>query len=116
MKKIIEVLDYGDNDIRFNTDLDVTGNHQLVLDLIPRLMFSMSSSLIGKEEINVFAAIRSLVSADMAISNNRKELIRMLDEQSEILSRIFRQTIDAMQKQGKAVTIPAGTRASEMAS
>lgn len=28
MKKIIEVLDYGGDDIRFNTDLDVTKNHK----------------------------------------------------------------------------------------
>lgn len=116
MKKIIEVLEYGDNDIRFNTDLDVTRNPQLVLDLIPKLMFSMSSSLIGKKEVNVFAVIRSLISADLAISNNRKEMIKMLDEQTKILSKTFLETVKAMQKEGKAAVIPMGTLAAKMAS
>lgn len=116
MKRIIEVLDYGDDDIRFNTDLDVARNPQIIMDLIPRLMFAMSSSLIGEREVNVFAAIRSLISADMAISNNRKEMIRMLDEQTKILSKIFLESIKAMQKAGKAAVIPVGTLAAKMAS
>ena len=116
MKKIIEVLDYGDNGIRFNTDLDATKNPKIILDLIPRLMLSMSSSLIGKNEINVFAAIRSLIAADLAISNNRKEMIKMLDEQTNTLSKSFRDTIETMQKQGKATIIPSGNIASKMTS
>ena len=116
MKKIIEVLDYGDNGIRFHTDLDVTKNPQIILDLIPKLMLSMSSSLIGKNEINVFAAIRSLSAADLAISNNRKEMINMLDEQTKALSKTFHDTIEAMQKEGKATIIPAGKIASKMTS
>ena len=116
MKKIIEVLEYGDNDIRFNTDLDVTRDPQLVLDLIPKLMFSMSSSLIGKKEVNVYAVIRSLISADLAISNNSKEMIKMLDEQTKILSKTFLETVKAMQEEGKAAVIPMGTLAAKMAS
>ena len=116
MKKIIEVLEYGENDIRFNTDIDVTKNPQVLLDLIPKLMFSMSSSLFGKKEINVYSVIRSLISADFALSNNRKEMIKMLDEQTKILSKSFREAIEAMQKQGKAVTVPVGAAASKMTS
>ena len=116
MKKIIEVLEYGENDIRFNTDIDVTKNPQALLDLIPKLMFSMSSSLFGKKEINVYSVIRSLISADFALSNNRKEMIKMLDEQTKALSKSFRETLNIMQKQGKAAVIPVGTLAAKMAS
>lgn len=116
MKKIIEVLEYGDNDIRFNTDLDVAKNPQIILDLLPKLMFSMSSTLRGKVEVNVFAVIRSLISADLALSNNRKEMIKMLDEQTKVLSRSFRETLDAMEKEGKATKIPIGVCAAKIAS
>ena len=114
MKKIIEVVEYADQDIRFKTDLDVARNPQLVLDLLPKLMFSMSSTLLGHNEINIFAVIRALIAADLAISVNRKEMIKMLDEQTKILSKSFREAIEAMQKQGKAVTVPVGAAASKM--
>ena len=52
----------------------------------------------------------------MAISNNRKEMINMLDEQTKALSKTFHDTIEAMQKEGKATIIPAGKIASKMTS
>lgn len=116
MKKIIEVVEYADQDIRFKTDLDVARNPQLVLDLLPKLMFSMSSTLLGHNEINIFAVIRALIAADLAISVNRREMIKMLDEQTKALSKSFRETMDIMQKQGKAAVIPVGTLAAKMTS
>lgn len=116
MKKLLEVCQYGDNDIRFNTDVDVTKNPQVMVDMIPRIMFSMASKLFGKNEVNVFAMIRALITADLALSNNRKEMLKMLDEETRFLGNTFRATADAMVKQGKAAWIPSGVQTAKMTS
>ena len=68
MKKILEVLEYSDTEIRFNTDL--------------------------------------------ALSNNREELLVNLDLTSEAHGVAFRETIDIMVNAGKAVKIAPGASAS----
>lgn len=105
MKKLLEVLEYSDTDIRFNTELDFTKKPQRFMNLIPKIMMSMSSSLFGKNEINVFAIIRALAVADLALSRNREELLRELDVESEGLGQAFKDIIEIMSRQGKAFRI-----------
>lgn len=112
MKKILEVLEYSDTEIRFNTDLDFTKQPQSVLDLVPKMMMAMSATLFGKTEINVFAVIRALAVSDLALSNNREELLVNLDLTSEAHGVAFRETIDIMVNAGKAVKIAPGASAS----
>ena len=75
MKKILEVLQYGEFDIRFNTDFDVMKNPQALEDLVPRLAMAMTTSLWGGNEMSVLAMIRSLCIADIGVSVNRKEML-----------------------------------------
>ena len=87
MKKILEVLQYGDTDIRFNTDIDVRKNPNAVMDILSRVAFAMTTSLWGGNEMSVLAMIRTLSIADLAVSVNREEMIHQLDETSAMLAR-----------------------------
>ena len=98
MKKILEVLRYGDNDIRFNTDLDIKKNPNLVPELVSNFAFAMTTSLWGGNEIDVLAIIRALAIADLGVRVNRKEMVRFLDEESACFSKIFNEAIAEMQK------------------
>jgi len=104
MKKILEVLQYGDHDIRFNTDLEVDKNPEIVLDLIPMIMFSMTTSLRGVKESNVIAVIRSLSVADFTLCTNREEMIKMLDHHSKILQNVFLNVTKDLENKGKAIS------------
>ena len=85
MKKILEVLQYGDIDIRFNTDLDPIKHPNVIPDVITRTSFAMTTRLWGGNERAVLAMIRALAVADLAVCVNRKEMVRHLDEDSEAL-------------------------------
>ena len=76
MKKILEVLQYGDIDIRFNTDFDPVKNPNVIPDVISRTAFAMVTRLWGGNEMAVLAMIRALAIADLAVSVNRKQMIR----------------------------------------
>ena len=89
MKKILEVLQYGDIDIRFNTDLDPLKHPNVIPDVITRTSFAMTTRLWGGNEMAVLAMIRALAVADLAVCVNRKEMVRHLDEDSEALARSF---------------------------
>lgn len=105
MKKILEVLQYGDFDVRFNTDIDALGNPDLVPDIISRLAIAMSSSLWGGNELNVLAMIRALAVADLGVSVNRGEMVRYLDESSEMLARSFVEAKEMFEKHGGTITV-----------
>ena len=59
MKKILEVLQYGDGELRFNTDLDVSKDPMAIMNLTIGAMFSMATKLWGGNEQTVIAVIRS---------------------------------------------------------
>ena len=90
MKKILEVLQYGEMDIRFNTDIDVNKNPEVVLDIVSKVAFSMATKLWGGNELSVLAMIRALSIADLALSVNRKEMIKELDRSSETMARTMK--------------------------
>ena len=117
MKKILEVLQYGENDIRFKTDLEVEKNPEMVLELTTKFKnpemvlelttkfaWAMFTTLWGGNERTVLAMIRSLAIADLAVSVNRKEMLGFLDESSEMLVRSFQEAKEKMEQQGVKIT------------
>ncbi len=116
MKKILEVVQYGDFDIRFNTDMDALGDPDLVPDVISRIAIAMTSSLWGGNELNVLAMIRALAVADLAVSVNREEMVNYLDESSGMLARTFAEAKEMFEKEGGKITVfppnvrPNGTK------
>jgi hypothetical protein len=109
MKKILEVLQYGEMDIRFNTDIDVDKNPEVVLDIVSKVAFSMATKLWGGNELSVLAMIRALSIADLALSVNRKEMIKELDRSSETMARTMKMAAEEFRRNGgKLMTFGPG--------
>ena len=109
MKKILEVLQYGEMDIRFNTDIDVNKNPEAVLDIVSKVAFSMATKLCGGNELSVLAMIRALSIADLALSINRKEMIKELDRSSETMARTMKMAAEEFRRNGgKLMTFGPG--------
>lgn len=100
MKKILEVLQYGDNDIRFNTDLDVEKDPLLVGNVIFDATFAMTTILWGGNECSVLAMIRALSIADLALCVNRKAMLDYLDDASRECAKALEGAKQAMMKNG----------------
>lgn len=83
MKKLLEVYQYGDFDIRFNTDIRPEQLKKILPGLSAKITFCMMTQLWGGIEQAVLAMIRCLAVADLAACADRKKMIRMLDEASE---------------------------------
>lgn len=110
MKKILEILQYGETDIRFKTDFKASVKPDTVVDLVTKISFAMMTSLWGGNEQDVIAVIRALTLSDLAVSVNRKEMIRMLDKDSEFFAKAIRDAHRDFQKSGgKVVTFVPGT-------
>ena len=110
MKKILEVLQYSDMELRFNTDVDVHKNKEIVLDTMYKAAFTMITKLWGGNELSVLAMIRVLAIADLAVSVNREEMIRHLDEASADLAQAMAQAREEAAKKSGAtvITFPPG--------
>ena len=59
MKKILEVLQYGETDIRFNTDVDPAKDPEVVTEVIAKAAMAMTTKLWGGNEQAVIAMIRA---------------------------------------------------------
>ena len=59
MKKILEVLRYGENDIRFNTDIDPLKDPEIIHPTVTELAMAMMTTLWGGNEQAVLAMIRA---------------------------------------------------------
>ena len=110
MKKILEVLQYGEGELRFNTDLDLQKDPMAIMDLTVSAMLSMATKLWGGNEQTVIAVIRSLFVADMAISTDRKTVLKGLGYEAEKMGDEFIKMMKTLQEQGKAMTVPAGVQ------
>ena len=109
MKKILEVLQYSDTDLRFNTDVEVRKNPNIVPETVGRAALTMVTKLWGGNEQSVLAMIRALAIADLAVSVNRKEMIRYLDEASADMAEAMAQVRKEFEKNGgKIATFPPG--------
>ena len=116
MKKILEVLQYGDIDIRFNTDIDVMKNPDAVQEVIAKTSLAMTTTLWGGNEQSVLAMIRALSIADLGVSVNLKEMIRFLDESSRICALTLEEWRKMLESKGTKVQVfppnikPSGTK------
>ena len=109
MKKILEVLRYGNGDIIFKTDVDPLKSPDEINNILIQTMISMATKLWGGNEQAVLAMIRVMAIADLALSVNRKEMIRWLDRESENLHKAFQDANAAFQKDGgKIMTFGPG--------
>jgi hypothetical protein len=105
MKKLLEVLQYGDHDIRFNTDIDVKNNPHIVEKIIPALALTMATRLWGGNELSVLAMIRALIIADLGISVNREEMVEMMAQASKQLAHAMNEAREAMNREGIKVQV-----------
>lgn len=100
MKKILEILQYGDTDIRFRTDLKPTEKPDTIPGLITSVSFSFMTSLWGGNEQDILAVIRALTIADLAVSVNREEMVKMMDQDSKMFADILREAHREFEKNG----------------
>lgn len=116
MKTLLGVYQYGENDIRFKTDMDIRKDLNEVINLVPLLAFAMITSLWGGNETSVLAIIRALAIADLGVSINRKEMISFFDRESQTVARAVQEATQEMQKTGKIIAFPPGIGPSKIRS
>lgn len=105
MKKILEVLRYGENDIRFRTDIDPLKDPNVIHETVIELAMAMMTTLWGGNEQAVLAMIRALSIADLGVSVNRRQMVGFLDEASETLAASLRDARKAFEQSGGKVTL-----------
>ena len=111
MKTILNVVRTDDQKIRFETDLDVKKNPDIVLELIEQFSLTMITTLWGGNEQTVLAVIRALAIADLSVSVNRKDMVRFLDETSRMAAFPLQEAKkDFVRSGGKFVEFAPGVK------
>lgn len=103
MKKILEIHQYGETDIRFHTDLKPTAKPDTIPGLISTVAFTMMTSLWGGNEMDILAIIRALAIADLSVSVNRKDMIKMMDQDSKAFADMIQEARQAFESSGGKV-------------
>ena len=110
MKKILEVVQYGDHDIRFNTDIKVRSDSEATA-LLTSIALAMVTKLWGGNEREVLAMIRALAIADLSVCVNRKDMVKMLDIDSKHLAMAMQDAQKEMERRGvKVITFAPGVQ------
>ena len=106
-KKILEILQYGDTDIRFRTDLKPADKPDTIPGLVSSLAFAMMTTLWGANERDIIPVLRALTIADLAVSVNREEMIRLMDQDSKVFADILQESRREFERQGgKVISFP----------
>ena len=105
MKKILEVLRYGENDIRFRTDIDPLQDPDTIHQTVTELAMAMMTTLWGGNEQAVLAMIRALAIADLGVSVNRREMVGFLDDASGMLEASIHDARRAFEQSGGKITV-----------
>ena len=114
MKKILEVLKNGQIDFRFDTDFDPKKDEAKIPEITAGMAATMITKLWGGKELGVLAMIRCLAIADLAVSVNREEMVRFLDEESRRLAEAMEEARREMVRQGAIIQIfPPGVNPSK---
>ena len=109
MKKILEVLQDGDGSLRFNTDVDLNKTPEAIFEITTNAGFSMATKLWGGNELSVLSIIRALAVADLSLCVNRKEILKMLDDNSRFLAMSFDEAKREFEKNGgRIITFAPG--------
>lgn len=117
MKKILEILQYGDTDIRFRTDLKPADKPETIPGLVTALSFAMMTTLWGENERDIIPVLRALTIADLAVSVNREEMVRLMDEDSREFARILEESRREFERRGgKVITFPPHVQPSKIQS
>ena len=88
MKKILEVLRYGENDIRFHTDIDPKKDPEIINQTVVEV-----------------AMIRALSIADLGVRVNRRQMVSFLNEASESLAASLHEARKTFEKSGGKVSV-----------
>ena len=84
MTQILEVLRYGENDIRFRTDLDPTKDPDIINQTVTEVALAIS---------------------DLGVSVNRREMVGFLDSASAALEDSLREARRAFEQRGGKVMV-----------
>ena len=103
MKIILEVLQYGNGEIRFNTDVDIAKDPNQIIEIASSAAFSMATRLWGGNEQSVLAVLRALGMADLSLCEHRKEMIREIEYTAQVISDSIKEAIRAVEKNGGKV-------------
>lgn len=79
-------------------------------------MQSMTTKLWGGDETSVLAMIRMLAVADLALSVNRKDMVRFLDEESKVIAQIHKEVTQEMVRKGEITVFPPNIQPSSIKS
>ena len=105
MKIILEVLRYGENDIRFHTDIDPLKDPEIIHRTVTELAMAMMTTLWGGNEQAVLAMIRALAISDLGVSVNRRQMLGFLNEASELLEASIHDARKAFEESGGKVMV-----------
>ena len=105
MKKILEVLRYGENDICFNTDIDPLKDPEIIHQTVIELAMAMMTTLWGGNEQAVLAMIRALAISDLGVSVNRRQMLGFLNDASGALEESLRSARKAFEESGGKVMV-----------
>lgn len=108
MRKILEVIECPNGELKFNTDVDIIKNPDEIPDISSRATFCMATKLWGGNEHSIMAMIRVLFMADMALSPNRKQITKQLCNDAEEMFRIFEMMSKQMAAKGQGQMFPPG--------
>ena len=106
MQKILEVLRYGEDDIRFDTDINPEDNPEIIHDLIVEIALAFVTKLWGGKEQAVLAMIRALIVADLGVSVNREQMIKLINAESAYLEQVMKKVRDEVVANGGTVFTP----------
>ena len=105
MKKILEVLRYGENDIRFHTDIDPKKDPEIINQTVVEVAMAMMTTLWGGNEQAVLAMIRALSIADLGVSVNRRQMVSFLNEASESLAASLQAARKSFEQSGGKISV-----------
>lgn len=107
MKKILEVLQYGNGEIKFHTDIDINTNPDAIPQIASMGALSMATKLWGGNEASVLSVLRALTIADLSLCTHRKEMIKELEECARMLEKCMNECKREFEKTGgKILTSP----------
>lgn len=101
----IVLLQCGNGELRFDTDVDVIKDPESIIDITGMAIYTMATKLWGGNEHSVVAMIRALFMADMALSPDRDVISKGLTRESKVMCEIFQKSILQC---GKVHTFPPG--------
>ena len=96
---------FGENDIRFHTDIDPLQDPDTIHQTVTELAMAMMTTLWGGNEQAVLAMIRALAIADLGVSVNRRQMVGFLDDASGMLEASIRDARRAFEQSGGKVMV-----------